>query len=634
MRKILFFSIIALIYATVSMAAVFQPTVMEISVQDMVPYNFDGSDVEIPVNIAGQGGSFWLVITTKDQGPSIGRVQNGFLGWHTVNNIDTTVYVSPPYPRQTGDTSITWNGMSDTRNGSGQVAPGTYNYYVYGFDDQSTRQIASAYIKGSPPWDGTYVYPIENDENGNPLANPMFVGTLVWYQCPQEVVEPFRTGNHFKWTLGTDPYDRNGLQTTHCGIYNERSNLAYGAENQLINGPAVFNPQDFNIFYHCCLKPYNKIATMFKWAFIPDGEAVMDETFLGWEEVTWDEKDVLLDIWSCPAGCYTDGNNIFINATNTEGTFTDAEWNVIRIVSFDGEILVNEAQIPDYFMPDDVGAQGKINCQIRDIWARAQNEIIMLPTGCCLHEMIDASPLYEHDDPTLIWSNGNGDFFMDIQWRADDESPWACLHNAEYEEQRTNSVCVDKHYFTTIDVEYGGLVSFGVECPDGFSIAMLRYKDETVENAHHKTGTTIIDYGSNFDGYYTGAKPGVMEDESNWESYDKPELNFVATDTAGGVISSEVAVDEDDQVAFVVDQNSPNPFNPTTTIGFTIPEDANVTVEVFNVAGQKVETLVNGHMNAGQHNVVWDASGFSNGVYFYTVKAGEFAKTMKMTLLK
>ena len=99
-------------------------------------------------------------------------------------------------------------------------------------------------------------------------------------------------------------------------------------------------------------------------------------------------------------------------------------------------------------------------------------------------------------------------------------------------------------------------------------------------------------------------------------------------------VSKDVAVEEDAASAFAVDQNSPNPFNPSTSIGFTIPEAGNVSVDVFNVAGQKIDTLVDDVMNAGHHNITWDASGFSNGVYFYTVEAGEFSKTMKMTLLK
>jgi len=81
-------------------------------------------------------------------------------------------------------------------------------------------------------------------------------------------------------------------------------------------------------------------------------------------------------------------------------------------------------------------------------------------------------------------------------------------------------------------------------------------------------------------------------------------------------------------------QNVPNPFNPSTTISFSISEMGNVTVDVFNIAGQKVDTLVSELLHAGSHTVTWDASEFSAGVYLYIVKSGEFSKTMKMMLLK
>ena len=102
----------------------------------------------------------------------------------------------------------------------------------------------------------------------------------------------------------------------------------------------------------------------------------------------------------------------------------------------------------------------------------------------------------------------------------------------------------------------------------------------------------------------------------------------------GSIGISDVAVDDDAPAAFAVDQNYPNPFNPTTTISFTNVEASNVSIDVFNVAGQKVDTIANEFKSAGSHSVTWDASGFSAGVYFYTVKTGDFSKTMKMTLLK
>jgi len=112
-------------------------------------------------------------------------------------------------------------------------------------------------------------------------------------------------------------------------------------------------------------------------------------------------------------------------------------------------------------------------------------------------------------------------------------------------------------------------------------------------------------------------------------------INWVAFDSAHGIITNmPVAVEEESQAAFSVDAAYPNPANPTTTIGFTLAEAGHVTVDIYNVAGQKVDTLVDDRMRTGKHSVVWDGSGFSAGVYFYTVMSGNFSKTMKVTLLR
>ena len=85
---------------------------------------------------------------------------------------------------------------------------------------------------------------------------------------------------------------------------------------------------------------------------------------------------------------------------------------------------------------------------------------------------------------------------------------------------------------------------------------------------------------------------------------------------------------------FALDQNYPNPFNPSTTINFTLANASDVKLAVYNVLGQKVMTLVNSHMNAGQQHVVFDASKLSSGVYFYRLDAGNFSSIKKMMLLK
>ncbi len=85
---------------------------------------------------------------------------------------------------------------------------------------------------------------------------------------------------------------------------------------------------------------------------------------------------------------------------------------------------------------------------------------------------------------------------------------------------------------------------------------------------------------------------------------------------------------------FSLSQNYPNPFNPTTVISYSVPEKSEVTLKVFNLLGQEVATLVNSVQNVGAHEVNFNASNLSSGIYFYTIKAGSFTSTRKMMLIK
>lgn len=81
-------------------------------------------------------------------------------------------------------------------------------------------------------------------------------------------------------------------------------------------------------------------------------------------------------------------------------------------------------------------------------------------------------------------------------------------------------------------------------------------------------------------------------------------------------------------------QNYPNPFNPATTIAFSLPVSGRVRLEIFNVKGELVETLVDRELEAGVHRFDWNASGVSSGVYFCRMLAGDFVQTRKMLLLR
>jgi len=91
--------------------------------------------------------------------------------------------------------------------------------------------------------------------------------------------------------------------------------------------------------------------------------------------------------------------------------------------------------------------------------------------------------------------------------------------------------------------------------------------------------------------------------------------------------------------SFELSQNYPNPFNPSTTISYNLPRRSDVTIEIFNLLGQRVRTLVDESQSSGPHQVEWDGtdetgSPVSSGVYLYRLKAGESVQSKKMMLLK
>ncbi len=79
---------------------------------------------------------------------------------------------------------------------------------------------------------------------------------------------------------------------------------------------------------------------------------------------------------------------------------------------------------------------------------------------------------------------------------------------------------------------------------------------------------------------------------------------------------------------------APNPANPRTTISYSLPKASHVSLDIYSITGQKVATLVNSFIPAGNYNVLFDGSHFGSGIYFYRFQADNFRKTGKMLMLK
>jgi hypothetical protein len=115
----------------------------------------------------------------------------------------------------------------------------------------------------------------------------------------------------------------------------------------------------------------------------------------------------------------------------------------------------------------------------------------------------------------------------------------------------------------------------------------------------------------------------------------------VSTPTDTLVVTTPVVSIKNTEIinTFYLSQNYPNPFNPITHIRFNLAQNEKVKLEVFNVLGQKVKTLVNNKLNIGQYEIKWDGKNESgnllgSGIYFYRLKAGDYIKTRKMIFLK
>jgi hypothetical protein len=116
---------------------------------------------------------------------------------------------------------------------------------------------------------------------------------------------------------------------------------------------------------------------------------------------------------------------------------------------------------------------------------------------------------------------------------------------------------------------------------------------------------------------------------------------FVYAGTANGVWRrplSEVTSVEENQIeipsSYILSQNFPNPFNPSTVISYQLPVSSDVTLKVYDILGNEIATLVDEYKPAGRYEAEFNASSLPSGVYFYQLKTSEFVQTRKMILMK
>lgn len=151
----------------------------------------------------------------------------------------------------------------------------------------------------------------------------------------------------------------------------------------------------------------------------------------------------------------------------------------------------------------------------------------------------------------------------------------------------------------------------------------LDVDDPSIANIYHRS-----DAG---EGEFEPVDP-THYDEDNDELYASVETFSEFVTASGELVSSETDTEVPEE--FTLNQNYPNPFNPATTIRYDLPEQADVRLEVYNVLGERVATLVNETRQAGSYEVSFDASNLSSGTYIYRLEAGDYMETKQMMFVK
>ncbi len=156
-------------------------------------------------------------------------------------------------------------------------------------------------------------------------------------------------------------------------------------------------------------------------------------------------------------------------------------------------------------------------------------------------------------------------------------------------------------------------------------------------------GWKEVNWTPSVDGLGQWIGDGVLQGNLSLDSYQftytpgNKNRGEYYVDDATLIKNTAVSVEEDQQMKptqYTLDQNYPNPFNPVTNIRFGLVKSGNVKLEVYNLIGQKVASLVDGFINSGYHTVSFDASNLPSGVYIYKISTQEFVSTRKLVLLK
>ncbi len=582
--------------------------VLEATVQD-VPWNGTGS-VSVPFTI-NQRATVWLVVYKMGTNET-GRRGPGPDGGAWLRLVPQPLYINHTSGQafQSGQNRITWNGTDFEGTAAG---PGTYQ-----FDLIAVNNLDNSSLAAPGPGSGSWT------ENS---IDTRFDPPVVWsheHFAPQPDLGRLN-GDMTRSTLGTD-YLANP-NAWERWQYNDR---VFNYEGASTWGGTKVDDQDPEIFW--TNHRVGEMAGIFKMKIDPPAKSwsrVTDFGDNGWAQANEDNRQVGIAPW---------GNIIY------QCNWSRAEPPTTSVTSWDKQTgeLMRSYDTNDFFTFVNVDADGN-----ETVGNDGPGKIDVNERGMWLSAWKNRAPIVHMDhDGNAIWANYAGD---GLGGRVSNEQAAALgiqphiglpIHTRA---DRSGKVL----FMTETETTHGA--HFGFFGRDGTALANVVMAPGTgpFRSGPHVWHLNIVSEGGPWDGLYVGTAMKVLT-----HVFDNPETGelgpgmtmFVPYDVASGRLGGGVtAVEELESSSlpssYSLDAAYPNPFNPETTISFAVPTDLRVKIDVYNVAGQVVTSLVDEELSKGAYKTTWDAldangQPVSSGVYFYRMQAGDFGATHSVTLLK
>ena len=586
------------------------PTVLKIEgLSDFPDYAFDGSDLDVSFTLEGSGATVWLFVYTSGQNPPLTIEGEGDPpykdpvrnqpGWHVYEGVDYLVYKSAGERMDEGENTITWNGRDNAGN---VVSAGAYSLHLAAFDDEAFPHLVagSVFRKLGPP--------------GRP-----------YWDLGREQIFDFRFVNDMNndWVENFEGFDTMDLTAvTDAGGSTPNS--------------AVFLNDDFT-----------------------EALAIGQSNFLERLTLDWDANRVsTVEDWGEDYG----GVNGVINvedlgasagqrmiATNPDKTIAylaaGVTGTVAQIASYSietGEKLASW-DMTDLFLYDNKGADRvSAPMEFAQFYDGAPDPWGITTTSH--HSSVIARFDY---DGNLKWANRNGDGFGDTQ------------------------------AYNSADGTFGDLVYGHTEAPN-FKYSLFSAPDGWVsvcENGRDNTsfGAMLGQDGSGLFKFEPKNTPltwsqyvCIVDGDTEWDGLHMQIGGFGDAIPSNDWVSNDVTISPTHPLAhypydqkkvslgmptavaevggqvpggYEVSDAYPNPFNPETTVRFSLPWEVDVRVTVYNEQGQKVATLADERLGPGNFDITWDGTDDSgaavaSGVYLYRIEAPDLRLNKKVTFLK